>query len=262
MELSSQTKMSFLSLLLLFMSGIYSHNCIAEQWQLEYGVAQGLFKMPYKGMKNQTTPLPIINAQYENWRFGVHHGLIQYVVNKETVETAFGLNYRDETYDSATLFDSELSDDPVFNGYKAPDGDFTLDFQTQYKNLEVNISQDISDNSGGLVASAMLNIPLYRFDFGLMLAADIGVNWQDEEYVNHVYGISEENSDLSVGRTVYQGTSATNIITSLKVIYPLTNQLSLSLIATNKHLDKSITQSPIITNDNSQLAIFSIIYKM
>jgi len=237
-----------------------SFSSMADQWKLEYGMAKGYFTSPFKGVKSIDTPLPIINASYKNWRFGMQHGLVQYALKNDDYEMGFGLNYRDETYQSAILFNSKKSDNEIFDGYNAPDGDVTFEHTSQYKNWQLKISQDISGNSKGLTGLANVTIPIYRFNMGVMLAADLGINYQDKNYVNHVYGITDNNIDIDLGRTHYEANSATNLVASIKAMYSLNDNMLVSLIAKNKRLDDSIKESPLVEDSDIKSVIIAFKY--
>ena len=104
----------------------FSPSILASDWEGSVGIGAAYIDMPWKGVDNFVTPMPILSLEYGNFEF-FSNGIVSYNwINYDEFSFYTGIDYRDETYDADGLTDSEKSDDPVFDGYESPDGDVTF----------------------------------------------------------------------------------------------------------------------------------------
>lgn len=232
-------------LLLLIYSGWVQAD---EGWTLEFGGGLAVYDTPWVDMPIQYITLPYINAEYGRWQLGVKHGLFQYRLSGDNwpVTLSAGLNYRDETYDSVFNFNDELSEDPIFTGYKSPDGEVTAQVNVAWQHLSASVSQDVTGNSSGAAVDLSYMHPLYQGERGVQLLVGGGVRWLSEKYSDYLYGISGSNIDPQYGRLAYQAEAATNYQLSMQFIYPFSRQWSVSARASYEWLDKTIENSPLV----------------
>ncbi|GHG06454.1 membrane protein [Thalassotalea marina] len=240
-----------------------SNNVIAQQWQLEVGGGGFYQSSLFTGVDGTLLGLPYINAEYGRWSLGMKHGLFRYrLFDKDSsFQTWVGLGIRDETYGGIFMRDSDLSDDRVFNGYKAGDTDFTYTVSMQWHDLALNFEQDFSNHSEGYVADIsyqFLDIPVTQQFF---IKAKAGARYYDENYVDYIYGVSQENSNLRVGRYFYQGEAATNGYASIDLIYAFNKNWTLISSTKAEHIADEIANSPLVDEDVSYSMMLLLTYK-
>ena len=230
----------------------------SDLWQFEIGGGGTLFYSPWKGVALEQTPLPYFNASFGRWGFGVGEGLVQYKVIDSKVDIGIGLGYRDETYQSDFSLIGFDSDDPVFNDYESPKGEFTARAQVDYGLVHFRLSRDIQGHSNAVTALIHTDIPLYRHSSGWQVAGRVGLYWMQDKYASYVYGVNETNTDDSIGRFKYSLGNTLNDFAGLRVFIPLTKHHSLRGLYRYESLDRDVVGSPLV--GRSYRSQFSIMY--
>lgn len=233
----------------------------SDQVRWEFGVMASILETPWKGLSAQATALPFVNAEVGSWRFGPKYGIAQYQFNLDAVQYGIGVGYRDESYESDWIPGFKRSDAQVLDGYESGGGDLTLLTSVRYQRLALKLEQDISDNSNGLTAEAKIEHPLFGRGLGWNLKAHGGLYWQSEDYVQHLYGISGSNIDSAKGRMAYAPESALNPFVGINTSYIFDRQWGVHGFYRFERLDSTITDSPIVDEENKQSLGMMLTYR-
>lgn len=235
----------------------------ADDWSLSVGGGAVVFDTPWKKMPLQYAVLPYIDAEYGRWRFGVESGIVQYRLTPKNWQLLLsaGLDYRDEGYDSLFNFNSDLSDDPVFSGYNAPDAEVTARLNLNWWYFSSNIRQDISGQSDGSSALLRFMYPLWQSQGGVQLRFGGSVEWLSARYADALYGIKPDNVNQDVGRLPYQADAATNYQIAIGFIYPFNQRWALHAQLAQTYLADSIRQSPLVDTSTTRQFMLFISYR-
>ena len=244
----------------LFLAAAFSSSSQAADLEGMVGIGAGYVDLPWKGQDKFATAMPFVSLEYGNWEL-FSKGLVAYNwINHEEFSLYTGLDYRDDTYDADDLTNSEKSKDPVFDGYKSPDGDATFRAGGHWKWFSLDVQQDISDHSEGLTVDAGIEIPLLQYQERFVVSASAGVHWGSSKYANYVYGITGNQVDVSKGRTEYQPGSITNYSIGLSAHYMIDQNWAVIGGVSYSKLDEKIEKSPLIDSDEIQLAYVAVAY--
>lgn len=244
--------------------GFMLSSCVAaEQWQLEVGGGAFYQSSLFTGVDGSLLGLPYINAQYGRWSLGMQHGIFRYrLFDKDSSFQAWvGLGVRDETYDGLFMSDSDLSDDKVFDGYKPGDTDFTYTVSAQWHDLALSFEQDFSEHSEGYVADVNYQFIDFPITQRFFVKAKVGARYYDQNYVDYVYGVSETNVDMRVGRHYFEGEAATNGYANVDLIYAFNKQWTLISSAKAESIADEIANSPLVDEDVSYSVMLLLTYK-
>lgn len=235
----------------------------ADDWSLAVGGGAVVFETPWKKMPLQYAVLPYIDAEHGRWRFGVESGIVQYRLTPKTWQllVSAGLDYRDEGYDSLFNFNSDLSDDPVFSGYKAPDAEVTARINLQWWHFSSNIRQDISGQSDGTSAQLRFMYPLWQSQRGAQLRVGGSVEWLSARYADALYGVQPDNVNLAVGRLPYQADAATNYQLAIGFTYPFNQRWAVTAQLAHTYLADSIRNSPLVDTDTTSQVMLFVSYR-
>ena len=242
------------------MASTISTAAHADEWHGMVGIGGGYIDSPWKGMDSFPTAVPFVSLEYGNWEL-LSNGLVTYKwIAEDEFSFYTGIDYRDDTYDPDNLPNSEKSDDPVFKGYKSPDGDLTFKAGGHWMWFGIDVQQDISDQSEGLTVDGGVEIPLIQMGEFFSLNATAGVHWLSSKYANHVYGIQGNQIDVAQGRTAYLPDSVTNYSLGLEASYFFDEQWGVFAGVNYTKLDEKIEKSPLIDSDKSQYAYIGVAY--
>lgn len=222
----------------------------AKDWQIEAGAGLAVFNTPWKGVDIEATPIPYFSAQYGRWKFGGGDDIVQYTVLQSPLQVSLGLGYRDETYETKFALIDYDSDDPVFTGYDSPEGEVTGLLNLQYGQMQLQVARDLEGESEGTTVKLQANVPLYRHASGWQISSALGVKWQEDAYASHIYGVSHDNVDVSVGRHRYTLGHTVNPIGEVMLYVPMGRRYSLLGFLHYEHLDREIRDSPLVGRDN------------
>jgi len=221
----------------------------AQEWQFTTGLGVYSANEAWKGTDSKQGLAPMLSAKYGNWLIG-QDGIVSYsVLNEEDFGISVGVNYRNEGYDTDKFMGSESSTDEVFKGYKSPEADLTVKVEGYWQFVNLSVEQDISGHSKGLTADLGIEVPIFNIGKDFMVQAEATVHWQSSDYANYIYGVSDTQVDVSVGRTAYTVGSATNYSVGLSAFYQLNTDWNVIASAQYTKLDDAIADSPLIGED-------------
>jgi len=241
----------------------YGKKQDATSWQVQAGSAVLAADLPWKGIDNQVTAVPFVQAVYGNWTFGMDM-LAKYdfkLARKSGLGGFAGLSVRDNAYKSNVSLFQDKSTDKVFEGYNTPDTEWVAVAGLNWLWFAFSVEQDISGHSESQSYQFSIDLPLYRNDRGLMLKANLRAHFLSEDYVNYYYGINQKQENEQVGRKFYDPASASNYSVSVNLIYPFYQQWALVAEARHSLLDKSVHDSPLVENDTMNNLVFTVTYQ-
>ncbi|MGR6872153.1 MipA/OmpV family protein [Pseudomonas sp. HK3] len=253
-----------LAIMLCCVIGSVDQMAQADEQAVKYNLGGGYLGMntPWRGQGFKHISVPVVSVEYKNWRFGMEHGPVQYVLMREPVELAVSLVYRDETYNNYLDYDDTPSNARVFKGYKDPHGEVAGRFHFRYERFQFLLAQDITNVSNGLTVTAVLDIPLWSKGPGFQVFSSVGVYWQDADYVDHVYGVKASNADDSLGRFVYGGSESVNPYSSLTMHYAMTRHWVWVARYQYEKLDNAISDSPLVNKTYKQEMLILLSYHL
>jgi outer membrane scaffolding protein for murein synthesis (MipA/OmpV family) len=229
----------------------------SDDWQFKAGIGAFAAHQPWKEAGNMVSPFPALSVSKGRWTF-FSEGLVNYSLwNEGPLTLSLGLDYRDEGYGAENLTKASSSDNIVFDGYKTPEGDVTFDIKAGWNHWFVEVHQDISGNSEGMSNKFGFQYPVYTNKRNFNLSASAFINWQNRNYVQHIYGISGDQVDVAKGRTTYTPNAATNFGFGISGQYMINERWSSMLGAEYLKLDDAITESPLVGR-NSVSKVFAM----
>lgn len=236
---------------------------LADPWQFEAGAGVLSQQQVWKKMPAVTSAIPYFIASNGAWRLGFEQGnLVSYsFVQDENFRLYAGAGIRDNGYDADTSLSSTLSDDPVFNGYQAPDTEITGSIGMRWYWFSVQLAQQLNEDRNAQVADLALELPLYQHSSGFRLMAVATASWMNEDYTQRIYGVAPGNQNLSVGRPVFQPEAEVNYRLDLRVQYPLSVQTVLLGSAGVTQLADNLQQSPLVDEKRSIDAMLLLVYR-
>lgn len=241
-----------------------SNFSLAEDWKIDVGGGGAYQSNLFVGADASGIAIPYINAEYGPWSFGMQHGIANYRLTDiaSTFQASIGIGFRDQTYDGIFMSDSALSDDEIFDGYKSGDMDITASATLSWSGVTFSIEQDISNHSQGGIYDLAYQVIDWPINQQMFVKASIGARYYDKSYVDYVYGISNENVDLSVGRFKFDGQSATNGVVSVEFVYGINQRLALVSAITAESIADEVQDSPLVDESVSYSAMVLLSYKV
>lgn len=161
---------------------------------------------------------------------------------------SFGLSLENENYNPDDSDDSDM--------HKLDDRDITLMGVTAYRigPITFKAGQDLIGEHDGYFAEVTAKLRLKVNDIGVSPA--ISYRYLDEKLSNHIYGVSQSESDKTGGNiAAYDSGSTQKISYSLAMNYPLTQSTFLNFKFTHNRYN-DISDSPIVEDDYSNAVTF------
>jgi outer membrane scaffolding protein for murein synthesis (MipA/OmpV family) len=241
---------------------LYHTTAQAQEWQFEAGAGVISQQQVWKKMPTVTSAVPYFTATNGPWRLGVDQGnLISYsFYQDESFRSYVGAGIRDNGYDAYTSLSSKQSDDPVFNGYVAPDTEITAAIGFSWHWVSLQLAQQLNEDAAAQVVDLALELPLYQNESGLRLMAIAAASWMNADYTQRIYGVEPGNQNLSVGRPVFQTDAEVNYSLNLRVQYPVSERTILLGSAGVTELADDLQQSPLVGEKRSIDAMLLLVY--
>lgn len=245
---------------------IFSLHCSdlrADSWQFEAGAGVISQQQIWKKMPTVTTAVPYFTASNGPWRIGLDQGnLVSYSFYQDNSFRLYtGIGIRDNGYDADTSLSSEVSDDPVFNGYQAPDTEITGAVGLSWHWLSLQLAQQLNEDRTAQVVDLALELPIYQHSSGLRLMAIAAASWMNEDYTQRIYGVAAGNQNLSVGRPVFLTEAEVNYSINLRAQYPISTQTMLLGSTGLTQLADNLQKSPLVGEERSLDAMLLVVYR-
>ena len=218
------------------------------------GATTGLNDRPFVGVDSQQESLPYLSGQAG--RFAVEGLDFTFnVAERENrklhlIVTPRFYEVKDSFAKNGELNGISTTKDTWFAGvnYRQPIGDY---------HLIANAIYDIGNESDGTEISLAVNRVFRSGELSLIPSA--GLVWQDENLVDHFYGVTLEESTPT--RPVYQDESSLNVQASVTAVWqPHQNWRLLGAVKGEK-LGSGIGDSPIINDDVLGSALIGVVYQ-
>lgn len=191
----------------------------------------------------ETKALPLIVYQGEHVYFqGIELGY-RLLPLQSFHNLSFGLSLENESYDP--------DDSDNVDVRKLDDRDITLMSVAAYRIGPVTFKagQDILGEHDGFFAEVKAKLRLRVNEIGV--SPEISYRYLDKKLSNHVYGVSQAESDRTGGNiAAYDSGSTQKMSVGVAVNYPLTKSAFVNLKYTHSRYN-DITNSPIVEDDKS-----------
>ena len=226
----------------------------AETWQV--GILAENSRSPFLGDLRETNGLPEVS--YIGDRFSYLGGKIEYGLSSgEGSDTYVVGQIRQRQYYSASM---DLNDDLGIEGMKDRDPAFELGLglknQMTWGQFVLEGVFDVTGVYEGYELSATYSYPKQMGRW--LIEPAIGLQLQSSDLVDYYHGVTV--SEAQVDRPAYQGDQAINTFASLTVGYSINAQLLAIAGMEQLALDTSITDSPIVEENQIRKVYLGLIY--
>lgn len=192
-------------------------------------------------------PVPIINFKYE------YEGLVL-----DLSRISFQI-YKQEPVMFSALFSWGWGDAYSAEGMAERNSSMALGGSLRIFFLNFTYLRDIGNNSNGSVFSAVIEGRPFQITSWLPLMYSIGLELQDEKYVDYYYGVKSE--EAGTNRQAYKGNSTINYFANVNSIIPISNTLDFTIGFGVKKLGKEITDSPTVKKDIDYNMQIGVVFK-
>ncbi len=228
----------------------------ASTWHVEAGVGVIALEQPWLNTAAVSSLVPTVLASYDRWRLGFDDGnVVSYgLALPYQAELRLGAGVRDDGYAADTLLGFRASNSRVFQGYQTPDPEATLSLRLEHPWFILQWQHQVNELANASVAKAAVVVPLWQNDQPFLLRATVGPVWQNQHYLQRLYGITNAQQDLSVGRTVYTPKASWHWEAALQASYALDPQWRLQAQWSYRQLTTAVTDSPLVDKHRDGLA--------
>ena len=191
--------------------------------------------------ENQVWPLVVYQGEHVYFQ-GIELGY-RLLPLQSFQNLSFGLSLENENYDPD---DSDNTDVQTLD-----DRDLTLMAVTAYRIGPVTFKagQDVLGEHDGFFGEVTAKLRLKVNDIGVSPA--ISYRYLDEKLSNHIYGVSQAESDRTGGNiAAYDSGSTQKVSVSVAMNYPMTESVFLNLKLSHSRYN-DISDSPIVEKDTS-----------
>jgi len=212
---------------------------------------------PYRGVDDESFAFPLVF--YHNQKLTVFGTVATYSFFGEENQWALqGLaRLRAEGY--------EEDDSSYLNGMD--DRDPTLELGLRWmQNLDfavmtMDFTHDVLDEHRGYEFKLTLRKPFRNvFDIeSLNVTPMAGVNWRSKQLNNYYYGV--DSSEATLWRPAYDAGGSVGCLTGVQCDYQLTKKLSMIGLLNVEWHGSEITDSPIVDEDYSVVALIGAMYE-
>lgn len=230
----------------------------ASPWQLDAGVGAFVAAQPWQNTAAQQSSMPIVMARYQTWRFGFDDGnVVSYgIALPHQLELRLGVGVRDDGYDGDTQLGFRASKAVVFQGYQSPNPEAIVSLALEHDWFKWQWSQQANQQANASQLKLQFVLPLWQQQQQLFVRALLGPSWQNQHYLQRLYGITNAQQDLSVGRSSYTPAAAWQWEATLQASYILSAQWHMQAQVGYRSIADSIKQSPLV--DASQDGLVNV----
>lgn len=226
----------------------------ADNWQV--GIVAENGRSPFVGDRKETSTLPELS--YEGERFSYLGGTLQYALSPGDGRDIYLLGQmRQRQYYSASL---DFDDDLGIDGMEDRDPAFELGLgwenRMTWGQLILEGVFDVTGTHEGYELTAAYSYPTQSGRW--MIAPVIGLQLQSSDLVNYYHGVRD--SEAQDGRPAYGGDQAVNFLVSLMIGYSINARLLAVAGVEQLALDSSISDSPIVDENEVRKVTLGLIY--
>lgn len=213
-------------------------------WSVGLGVLN--MSSPYLDVDNQSYALPLINYNGEKLRasiFNLEYDLYEVERLKLSFATELGEDFL-KASDSDNAF-VQAQDDRKISLYSGA----KLTYHSSFGIFNTSALYDVSGHSEGSLFKINYSYPV-SLTKDLLFIPTVGTIFKSADVANYYFGTENYN----VGST-------TDLSLSMLLSYKISNSLNASAFVRHTILDKDISNSPLVENDNVTMAMLSLTYK-
>jgi len=203
----------------------------------------------YKDTDSQSAFLP--NFSYETEHFFLRLPEIGYrFLPKQSAQNiAVGLSYE------STGFDPDDSNDANIQLLDDRDASIMAFASYQLGLITTKIAQDVSGEHDGYYAQISAGYPIPVGAWTVI--PSIAYRYMDSKMSNHLFGVSQAESDRTGGAiNAYDTDAISSVRYGVRGIYPVSKSLNLMLGISHTQFDKDILKSPIV-KDNAITSVLA-----
>ena len=246
-------------LLLLLLSAMAHSEDPPQQWHYELGGASLVRKGPWHASETQQLNAPMFTARYGGWQFGLEHGLVSYHWRSSGVQLRTGLGLRDESVNSQLWGDAR---DERYEGYDGGALEATANAGITWKQFSLDAQQDISGESNGMAATALVTLPLYAWPGRFTPKAQwyFGARWLSRNYSQSVFGVEEKHATAQL--PAYTTEDAVNPQLGVRLMWPFTEQWQMRFMYSAEWLDSDLRDSPLVGRNMQHTGLLTFTYRL
>jgi len=226
----------------------------AETWQLGFLAENS--RSPFLDDRKETNGLPEIS--YIGERFSYSGGEIQYGLSSGESSNTYivGQIRQRQFYSASTDFSGDLGITGMQDRDPALELGLGLVNQLTWGQYTLEGTFDVSGKHEGYEISATYSYPKQSGRW--VIEPAIGLQLQSSDLVDYYHGVMD--SEAQIGRPAYKGDQAINTLASLTVGYLINARLLAIAGMEQIALDTSITDSPIVEEEQIRKVYLGIIY--
>lgn len=219
---------------------------------VQVGLAALTESSPYKGKDNETLISPLILFEYGKFNFdGEKLGYSLYKQNNMELQAIL----------APSLLGYKSSDSQYLTGMKKRKNDVSAGIEVSYQSgldaISGKVVNDILNRHKGYALDVKYTklLPLSNKS---ILMPYLGVEHFSKKKSNYYYGVAE--SESTANRASYNVGNTTNPYIGVKTAYKINKKWSLFGKVDYKYLDKKISNSPIISENNKASIAMGVLY--
>ncbi len=231
-------------------------NLYAETWQI--GLYAENSRAPFVGEEREITPVP--EFIYIGEKLSYIGGEVQYKVFSANGMDSYVIGQmRHRQFYTASL---GFKDDLDIDGMEDRDSAFELglgvNYQANWGQFVFEGLYDVTNTHKGYELSATYSYPKQMGAW--LIEPAIGVQYQSSNLIGYYHGVMAD--EAQAGRPAYTAGQAVNVLTSLTLGYTISEHLLAVGGVEQLTLNDSITDSPIVDQDQVRKVFLGLIYTL
>jgi outer membrane scaffolding protein for murein synthesis (MipA/OmpV family) len=231
-----------------------------ESWEITIGALGLSIEPAWRGLTRQNTAIPYLSASKGNWQLGGGDSLIRYHFRSDLGFFA-GLGYQDDGYGGLLMGNSDNAHE-VFDDYDTPDGQAVVELGLEFGWFSLTTAHSIFSSVDTFTVEAELSVPVWQIEDKLSISLDLTMQSTNANYAQHFFGVSREQADPSVGRTVYLIDNSDNWSIGLSAIYRFNRHWGVLGEYSRQHFDDKIAASPLMDQEEQDIFILGLLYQL
>lgn len=221
---------------------------------LSLGMGVAVVKKPYRDNDNDDDVLPLPLFSYENrWVSASVPNLDIKLLYSESVTLSLRARYAGDGYNA--------DDSPYLAGMNDRKGSIwaggTIIWKAGIADLSAEVLGDVSGNSKGSRAKLQAERRLSSGAFGI--TPRLAVARVDRKFTDYYYGV--KTAEVRPNRSLYEGESAINVETGVRMDYTFARHHTLFLDASITRFGKAIKDSPLVDNSSQTMMGVGYLYR-
>lgn len=223
-----------------------------EDYKLSLGMGAVNTKSPYRGVGNETTPIPLVNFEYKD--FYVKTGDIK------NAPVSFGYNaYKTESLVVSTFVNPwggyNMDRNEMSSNYSDLDkrsyqveGGIKAQVDTGWNNLKLDWYGLMGEEGGHTGVALFRPIPMQNGK--LVVVPKVSATFFNGDYLDYYFGVSKSEADRNNGISdEYKANSGMSFGFDLAASYRYSPELSITAFAGIEKLSDEVKDSPIVEED-------------